>query len=376
MKSLFIGLALLLASAAAHASISKLAWGGVGGQGVDLYTLTNAKGMQVQITNYGGIIVSVRVPDRTGKLADVVQGFGSLADYTSPQYGGRYGAIIGRFANRIKNNSYVVDGLAYHVDRNAFIPDPSENKPYDQRVWKAQIENDGAEPSLALSLLDRNGTMGFPGNLHVTVTYTLTRDNTLRLDYRAVSDRDTIISLTNHSYFNMAGDQSGSVLNQLLTINADAITPGDQKNVPTGEIRPVAGSAFDFRRPTPIGAHIQDPDPLLTQAKGYDQNFVINGTPGTLRLAARLEDPVSGRVLAEWTTQAGLQVYTANYMPPPVALAKGYGQHSAIALETQGFPNAPNIASFPSVRLAADQEYRQVTEYRFSVDFAKQRTAN
>jgi aldose 1-epimerase len=172
-------------------------------------------------------------------------------------------------------------------------------------VWSAQTK-DGAEPQLILSLLDRNGTMGFPGTVRVQVTYTLTKNNVLRIDYRARSDKDTIISLTNHAYFNMAGDASGPVLDQLLTVNANAITAGDDKNVPTGEMRSVAGTAFDFRTPTPIGAHINDPDPAIARARGFDQNYAINGPPGTLRLAARLEDPKAGRVLEEWTTQAGL----------------------------------------------------------------------
>lgn len=350
----------------AEAAITTRAWGGVGKDGVDLFTLTNARGMEVKITNYGGVITSIRVPGRDGALTGVVQGFDSLDDYTSPNYGGRYGALIGRFANRIKDDRFSIGGVEYRISRDAYIYTGSNNKPYDERVWTAR-PYDGAEPQLELSLLDRNGTMGFPGTVRVTVTYTLTKDNALRIAFRAITDKETIISLTNHAYFNMAGDLSGSVLDQLLTVNADTITTVDEKNVPTGEMRPVAGTAFDFRQPTPIGTHINDPDPALVKAKGYDQNYAINGVPGTLRLAARLEDPKSGRVLEEWTTQPGVQVYSANYSPPPVGLAKGYAQHSAVALEAQGFPNAPNISSFPSSLLLPGQEYRQTTEYRFSV---------
>ena len=350
----------------ADANITVKAWGGVERKGVDLFTLANANGMQASITNYGAVITAIRVPGRDGKLADVVQGFDRLADYTSLDYKGRYGAVIGRFANRIKDNSYEIDRIRYTIARDAYVLHESENKPYDERVWTA-TSKDGDEPQLVLSLLDRNGTMGFPGNLRVTVTYTLTRNNILRIDYRAVSDKDTIISLTNHSYFNMAGDASGPVLDQLLTVNADQITAVDEKNVPTGEMRNVAGTAFDFRRPTPVGAHINDPDPVIQRAHGFDQNFAINGKPGTLRLAARLEDPKSGRKLEEWTTQAGLQVYSANYDPPSVALIKGYQVHSAVALEAQAFPNAPNIPSFPSALLRQDSDYHQVTEFRFSV---------
>jgi len=350
----------------AGAAITTQAWGGVGKEGVDLYTLTNAHGMEVKITNYGGVITSVRVPGRDGAVTNVVQGFDALDDYTSPNYAGRYGALIGRFANRIKDDRFSIAGVEYRISRDAYIYTGSNNKPYDERVWAAR-PTDGDEPRLELSLLDRSGTMGFPGTVRVTVTYTLTKDNALRIAYRAITDKETVISLTNHTYFNLAGDLSGSVLDQLLSVNADTITAVDGKNVPTGEIRAVAGTAFDFRQPTPIGTHINDPDPALVNAKGFDQNYAINGAPGALRLAARLEDPKSGRVLEEWTTQPGVQVYSANYSPPPVGLAKGYQKHSAVALEAQGFPNAPNIASFPSTLLVPGQEYRQVTEYRFSV---------
>ena len=350
----------------AHAAITVQAWGGVDKQGVDLFTLTNAKGMAVKITNYGGIITSIRVPDRTGKLDNVTLGFNSLEDYRSPTYSGRYGALIGRYANRIKNNSFAINGVTHRISRDAYVAKTSSNKPYDERVWVATTR-DGDEPELVLNLLDRSGTMGFPGTVRVRVTYTLTRDNALRIGYYAITDRETVISLTNHAYFNMAGDLSGPVLDQLLTVNADAITQGDESNTPTGVMRPVAGTAFDFRKATAIGARINDSDPAIVRARGYDQNYAINGQPGTLRFAARLEDPKSGRVLEEWTTQPGLQVYTANYSPPPVALAKGYQSHGSVALEAQGFPNAPNIPSFPSTRLLPGQEYRHTTEYRFSV---------
>ncbi|HEY8255852.1 MAG TPA: aldose epimerase family protein [Rhizomicrobium sp.] len=365
MKFILAFAALVALTAPAAAGITTTAWGGVNGKGVDLFTLTNARGMEVKITNYGGVIASIRVPGKDGKMADVVQGFDSLATYTDPNYRGRYGATIGRFANRIKDNSFTLDRVTYRISRDVLRE--SENKPYDERVWDA-APKDGAEPQLTLSLIDRAGTMGFPGTLRVQVTFTLTRNNVLRMAYRAISDKNTVISLTNHAYFNMAGDASGSVLDQLLTVNADQITAVDDKNVPTGEMRNVAGTGFDYRKPTPIGAHINDADPAIQRAKGLDQNYAIKGKPGTLRLAARLEDPKSGRALEEWTTQAGLQVYTANYDPPPAGLAKGYQVHSAVALEAQAFPNAPNVPSFPSAVLPLDTVYNQVTEYRFSVN--------
>ena len=352
---------------AAKAAIAVQAWGGVRGEGVDLFILTNARGMEARITNYGAVITAVRMPGRDGKLTNVVQGFDSLAEYTSQDYKGRYGAVIGRFANRIMDNSYRINNVNYRVARDAYVPDnDNNNRPYDERVWSADTK-DGAEPQLILSLIDRNGSMGFPGTLRVQVIYTLTRNNVLRIDYRARSDKDTIVNLTNHAYFNMAGDASGPVLDQLLTVNADAITVGDDKNVPTGAMRKVADTAFDFRTPTPIGKHINDPDPAIQLAKGFDQNYALNGKPGTLRQAARLEDPKSGRVLEEWTTQPGLQVYSANYPPPTAAAAKGYAIHSSVALEAQGFPNAPNVPSFPSTFLKQGDAYSETTEYRFIV---------
>ncbi|HEX4635934.1 MAG TPA: aldose epimerase family protein [Rhizomicrobium sp.] len=367
MKPFLIVAALALAATMpAEAGIQVQAWGGIRGKGVDLFILTNARGMEARITNYGAVITAIRVAGRDGSKADVVQGFDSLADYTGPDYKGRYGAVIGRFANRIKDNSFQIGGVSYRISRDPYTLKETENRPYDERVWDAETK-DGNEPQLILSLTDRNGSMGYPGTVKVQVTYTLTRNNSLRIAYHARSDKDTIFNLTNHAYFNMAGDASGSVLDQLLTVNADRITAVDDKNVPTGEMRAVAGTPFDFRQPTPIGTHINDPDPLLQRAGGFDHNFALNGKPGRLHLAARLEDPKSGRVLEEWTTQPGLQVYSANYAPPSVALAKGYAIHSAVALEAQGFPNAPNIPSFPSTFLPRDTPYDEVTEYRFKV---------
>ena len=367
MKPILMASAVLLvATMPAQAGISVQAWGGVGGKGVDLFILTNARGTEARITNYGAVITAVRVPGRDGSKANVVQGFDSLVDYTSQDYKGRYGAVIGRFANRIKDNSFQINHVTYRISRDPYTLKETENRPYDERVWDAEPK-DGNEPQLILRLTDRNGTMGYPGTVKVEVTYTLTRNNVLRIAYHARSDKDTIFNLTNHAYFNMAGDASGSVLDQLLMVNADMITAVDENNVPTGEMRAVAGTAFDFRTPIRIGAHINDPDPAIQRTKGFDQNYAINGTPGKLRLAARLEDPKSGRVLEEWTTQAGLQLYSGNYPPPSVAAAKGYTIHSGVALEAQAFPNAPNVLSFPSAFLPQDTIYTEVTEYRFSV---------
>lgn len=346
---------LLSLGVSAQAHIVSSPWGMHDGQAVSLYTLTNKRGMEARISNFGGIITSITVPDRHGRFANVVEGFDNLSDYEGSE--ARTGAVIGRYSN-LKNDTYTLDGATYHVTH--------DGKPYNERVWAAQTK-DGPQPQLILSLVDPDGTMGFPGTVTATVIYTLTDDNVLRLEYHATADRDTIVNLTNHSYFNMAG--GGTVLDELLTLNADAITPGNEHGTPNGELRPVAGTPFDYRKPTPIGMHINDSDTLLQRAHGYDVNFVINGTPGSLRLAARLEDPKSGRILEEWTTQPGAQVYSANgKVTKGPRLAKGYVQHGAIALEAEHAPNSPNIPSFASPEVTPSKPLQEVTEFRFLVD--------
>lgn len=333
-------------------------WGSRDGQEVQLFILTNANGLEAKVTNYGAILVGVRAPDRRGRSAQVVQGLDRLEDYTSPDYlarQARYGAVLGRYANRIKDEKYVLDGVTYHR---------TEGRPFDQRVWSAEAR-DGTEPSVTLRLADPDGTMGFPGTVHAQVTFTLTDDNVLRLNYDAVTDRPTIVNMTNHAYFNLAG--GGTVLNHLLTIDADDITPGDATNTPTGEVRPVVGSVFDFRAPRRLGDRIDDPEPLLTLVHGYGVNYRLNGQPGTLRRAARLYDPASGRFMEEWTTQSDLQLYSGNYEPPQAARAKGYVRRSGVALEAQRAPNAPNIPAFFSPIVTPQKPLHEVTEFRFGV---------
>jgi len=353
VKGLYVATVFVFLALPAQAGITASPWGIHNGQEIRLYTLTNKSGITARIANYGGIIVSIMAPDRDGKIADVVQGFDRLADYDGDA---RRGAVIGRYSN-LKNDSYQLDGMTYHVTH--------DGKPYNERVWTAEMR-DGAEPQLVLELVDPDGSMGFPGNVRVTVTYTLTSDSILRLDYRASTDKDTVINLTNHSYFNMAG--AGTVLDQLLTLNADAITPGDEHGRPGGELRPVAGTPFDYRKPTAIGRQIDVPDALLQRSRGYDVNFVINGKPGTLRPAARLEDLTSGRVLEVWTTQPGLQLYSSNADARGAAAAKGYVQHSAVALEAEHAPNAPNIPSFISPVITPAKPFHEITEFRILVD--------
>ncbi len=343
----------------AQCRTTQASFGNVRGEKVSLYTLKNSRGTEVQISNYGAIIVAIKTPSRSGKMASVVHGFDRLSDYTSEEYlrlKPHYGAILGRFANRIKNNSYVIDGVTFYRTANG--------KPYDERVWRASISRT-REPALVLRLSDPEGTMGFPGNVDVTVTYILTEMDVLRIDYKARTDKKTIINLTNHSYFNLAGQ--GTVLDHLLTVNSDTITPGDTENVPTGEVRDVSGTVFDFRTPIPIGRRINEPDALLTRVRGYGVNYSLRGPSGKLRPAARLEDPASGRVLEIWTTQTDMQLYTGNYRPPTVALAKGYVERGAVALEPEHAPNSPNVSSFGSPAITPDNPFHEVTEYRFSV---------
>ena len=356
----------------AEAAISGQSWGTTADDGrpASLYTLTNDSGMRVRITNYGGVIVSIDVPGRDGVAANIVQGFGSLADYTSADYirnNGHYGAIIGRFANRIRGATITLDGKSYALDpdKNGDL-DQGGTMAYFRQVFSA-APHEGAEPSLVLTHTDPDGFMGFPGKVQVTVTYTLTRSNILRIDYRATTDKKTVINLINHSYFNMAGETSGPVDHQLLQLFAHHFTPIDEKSIPTGEIRSVSGSDFDFTQPTALGPRLASTDPQLAIKKGLDHNFVIDGVPGTLRPAVRLTDPGSGRRLEIWTTQPGVQVYSGNSVRPQVAIAKGYVPHGAISFQTQHYPDSPHHPNFPSTELVPGQTFHEVTEFRFSV---------
>ncbi len=355
-----------------QAAISSQPWGTTAddGRAANLYTLTNAKGMRVRITNYGGVIVSIDVPGQGGKTADVVQGFDSLADYTSADYirnNGHYGSIIGRFANRIRSASITLDGKNYALDadKNGDL-DQGGTMAYFRQVFSA-TPHDGAEPSLVLTHTDPDGFMGFPGTVQVTVTYTLTRNNALRIDYRATTDKKTVINLINHSYFNMAGDASGPVDHQLLQVFAHHVTPIDDRSIPTGEIRDVAGTDFDFTKPVALGPRLASTDPQIAIKKGLDHNFVIDGAPGHLRPAVRLTDPASGRRLEVWTTQPGVQIYSGNSVRPKVALAKGYVPHGAISFQTQHYPDSPHHPNFPSTELVPGQTFHEITEFRFSV---------
>lgn len=357
--------------AAAVSPISHISWGIASSRKpVELYTLSNASGMEVSIATYGGTITSLKVPDRSGHFANVVLGFDNLAGYTSPAYleaGPYFGAIIGRYANRIANGTFTLDGKTIHV--------PINNGPnslhggligFDKVVWDARAVG----PSLVLHYLSKDGEQGYPGNLDVTVTYTLTNSNELKIGYRAVTDKDTVLNLTNHSYFNLKGAGEGDVLGHELTINAAAFTPVDANLIPTGVIANVAGTPFDFRKSTPIGKRIGSTDQQLTFGKGYDHNFVLAGAPNALKWAARVHDPVSGRTLEILTSEPGIQFYSGNFLDGALRSSDGkpFVHRGGLALETQHFPDSPNHPNFASTELRAGQEYKSQTIWRFSVE--------
>ncbi len=332
------------------------------GTPVRIYTLTNANGLEAAITNYGGRIVSLKVPDRNGAMGDVVAGFTTLDGYlnTNPYFG----AVVGRYANRIGHAEFKLDGILYKLAKNN-----GNNalhgglRGFDKVVWTAHEMPDGG---LELTYLSRDGEEGYPGNCRVTVRYHLTDANELRIEYSATTDKDTVINLSNHSYFNLKG--SGDILGHVLTLNADRFTPVDAGLIPTGELRPVADTPFDFRKPTAIGARIGQDDAQLKFGKGYDMNYVLNKRGVELSLAARVEEPSSGRVMEVWTTQPGVQFYTSNNLDGTLKGKGGqvYTARSMLCLETQHFPDSPNEPRFPSTELKPGMEFKSTTIYRFS----------
>ena len=336
------------------------------GQQVDLYTLTNANGMQVGITNYGGRIVSILVPDRHGNMADVVLGFDNLQGYLDTHT--YFGALIGRYANRIGGAQFTLDGTVYKLPVNNG-PNSLHGgvKGFDQKVWTAR-EIQGDEPTLELTYLSKDGEEGYPGNMHVKVVYTLTKDNAIKIDYSATTDKDTVINLTNHSYFNLAGEGNGNILKQVLMINSNEITPVNANQIPTGEIMNVAGTPFDFRKPTPIGERINEDNQQLKNGKGYDINYILDRKGPGLELAARAYDPDSGRELEVYTTEPGIQFYSGNFLNGSVHGKGGtaYEMRSAFCLETQHYPDSPNHPNFPTTELKPGQTFHQVTVFKFT----------
>jgi aldose 1-epimerase len=352
----------------ARASITRAPFGVTrDGQPVEVFTLRNANGVEARIINYGGVVLSLKVPDRNGQFGDVVLGFDTLAEYE--QKSPYFGCLIGRYGNRIAGGRFTLNGVIYQLATNDG-PNHLHGgiKGFDKRVWKverAEVTPQG--PQLVLSYLSPDGEEGYPGNLHVTATYTLTKDNGLRLDYRATTDKDTIVNLTQHSYFNLAGH--GDILGHVVYLNADRFTPVDATLIPTGELRPVEGTPFDFRKPTAIGARIQQDDEQLRYGRGYDHNWVINKKPGELALHARVVEPTTGRVLEVLSTEPGLQFYSGNFLDGTLKGKYGqvYAHRSGFCMEPQHFPDSPNKPNFPSVVLKPGQEYRNTIIYRFSV---------
>ena len=343
------------------------------GEAVNLYTLTNAHGIELKAASYGGIIVSLKVPDRHGRLADVVLGFDSLGAYErqSPYFG----AIIGRYGNRIARGRFALDGRTYTLATNNG-PNHLHGglRGFDKVVWHVTPVEHPDSVGLVFEHTSPDGDEGYPGTVHATVTYTLTSQNELIFDYQATTDRATPLNLTQHSYFNLAGDGSGDILGHVVMVNADRFTPVDSTLIPTGEIRSVAGTPFDFRTPTQIGARIGQDDAQLRYGRGYDHNFVLNkgGTSGAgdaLTLAARVYEPTSGRVMEVYTTEPGLQFYSGNFLDGSLRGKNGvvYRHRSGFCLETQHFPDSPNEPSFPSTILRPGDAYRSRTIYTFTV---------
>jgi aldose 1-epimerase len=334
------------------------------GVSVNIYTLTNRNGMEARITNYGGILVSLRAPDRNGRFADVIDGFDSLDGYLNQ--GPYFGAIVGRYANRIGKARFTLNG----VEHRLFVNNGENSlhggkRGFDKVVWTPRKLPDGR---LELKYVSKDGEEGYPGDLAVTVRYRLTDDNELRIDYHATTNKDTVLNLTNHAYFNLKGAGEGDVLGHVVMIDAGRFTPVDAGLIPTGELRPVAGTPFDFRRPTRIGARIEDNDDQLRLGRGYDHNWVLNSGGKSLELAARVEEESSGRVLEVLTTEPGVQFYTANGLNGTIKGKGGkpYNRHSGFCLETQHFPDSPNKPNFPSVVLKPGQEFQSTTIYRFT----------
>jgi aldose 1-epimerase len=340
------------------------------GIAVDEYILTNAQGMEARIITYGGIITSIRVPDRRGTLANVVLGFDTLADYeTKNPY---FGCITGRCANRIAHGRFVLDGVEYTLATgDGPHHEHGGQAGFDKRVWAAEPPVSENGPRLALTYLSPDGEEGYPGNLDVRVVYTLTDANGLHIDYTATTDRPTLVNLTNHSYFNLAGNGAGDIHDHILMINADRYTPADKTMIPTGELAPVDGTPFDFRIPRAIGPGQRSSHPQIVTGRGYDHNFVLNRPApdnGDLILAARLYDPGSGRALEVMTTEPGMQLYAGNFLDATLIGSGGglYRQSDGLALETQHFPDSPNHPAFPPVVLRPGQVYHTTTVFRFA----------
>lgn len=348
-----------------HATVTSEPWGRTpAGEEVLLHTLRNTRGMEARITDWGGILVSLKVPDRAGRLADVVLGFDSLEPYLGRHP--HFGCITGRYANRIGGAAFTLDGVEHQVTANSGKNHiHGGNVAFDEKVWKPRV--DAGANALELSYTSVDGEEGFPGKLDSTVTYTLTEDNTLRIDYRASTDKPTVVNLTNHSYFNLAGEGSGDILGHEILIPAERFTATDDALIPTGELENVLGTALDFTRPQLIGARIDAPFKPLQQGIGYDHNYVLNGSG--MKLAARVREPESGRVMEVRTTDPGVQFYTGNHLKGTVGKSGHvYAKRHGFCLETQKFPDSPNKPQFPSATLRPGETYLHTTLFQFSAE--------
>jgi aldose 1-epimerase len=348
--------------------ITKQSWGSLpSGEEIDLYTFRNAQGIEATITNLGGRLVTLKVPDRHGKVEDIVLGFDSLPPYIEKNP--FFGALVGRYANRIAGGQFVLGGKTYALLKNNG-PNALHGgaRGFDKVAWNGSIVSHAQGPALQLEYLSKDGEEGYPGNLQVTATYTLTADNSLSIDYQAGTDKDTVVNLTNHSYFNLAGHAHGSILDHQVLINADKFTPVNANLIPTGVLQDVAGTPFDFRRPAAIGAGIDHQDEQIQFGAGYDHNFVLNRSGAPPSLAARVTDPESGRTMEVLTTEPGMQFYTANHLQGEIKGKQGalYRVRGAYCFETQHFPDSPNQPNFPTTVLKPGQRYAETTIFRFA----------
>jgi aldose 1-epimerase len=350
------------------ASVTKAVFGTTpDGEAVDVYTLTNPQGMEVRAITYGGIITSLRVPDRSGNLDDIALGFDNLEGYLkNPPF---FGAIIGRYGNRIAKGQFTLDGKTYGLAIN----NPPNHlhggvKGFDKVVWSAEPFTKDDAVGIVFTHTSQDGDEGYPGTLSLRVTYTLTAGNELEVDYEATSDKATPVNLTQHTYFNLAGEGSGDVLDHVVTIHASRFTPVDSTLIPTGELAPVEGTPLDFRTPTAIGARINDTHQQIRYGNGYDHNFVMDRTGEGLVPAARVVEPTSGRVLEVSTTEPGMQFYTGNFLNGLTGKSGHvYAQRTGFCLETQHFPDSPNKPEFPSTIVRPGETYRSKTVFAFSV---------
>jgi len=336
------------------------------GTPVYLYTLRNAQGAEARISNYGGLVISLKVPDRNGKLGDVTLGYDSLNGYLKETP--YFGALIGRYGNRIARGKFTLDGKQYTLATNNY-PNALHGglKGFDKVVWQPTLVTSAEGPALKLTYLSKDGEEGYPGNLSVTAVYTLTHDNALKLEFTATTDKDTVVNLTHHSYWNLTG--KGTILNHIVMIPADKFTPVDSTLIPTGELKPVDGTPFDFRTPTAIGARINDNDEQLKFGGGYDHNWLINKPMGQYGLMARVYEPTSGRVMEVYSTEPGLQFYSGNFLDGTITGKGGwvYQFRDAFCMEPQHYPDSPNKPQFPSVVLKPGQTYHNLIVYKFSV---------